>query len=102
MPNNTIIARALPTACAARSASPSPSEREKREADVYKRQLFLSAKCKDTLTVLLISIVVLLMPLFAYVAMGATWPVSYTHLDVYKRQGTGLCTLSSEKSRDTG
>ena len=32
MPNNTIIARALPTACAARSASPSPSEREKREA----------------------------------------------------------------------
>ena len=54
--------------------------------------LFLSAKCKDTLTVLLISIVVLLMPLFAYVAMGATWlstilpsagigmPVSYTHL----------------------
>ena len=35
--------------------------------------LFLSAKCKDTLTVLLISIVVLLMPLFAYVAMGATW-----------------------------
>ena len=35
--------------------------------------LFLSAKCKDTLTVLLISIVVLLLPLFAYVAMGATW-----------------------------
>lgn len=36
--------------------------------------LFLSAKCKDTLTVLLISIVVLLMPLFAYAAMGgATW-----------------------------
>ncbi len=36
--------------------------------------LFLSAKCKDTLTVLLISIVVLLAPLFAYAAMGgATW-----------------------------
>ena len=36
--------------------------------------LFLSAKCKDTLTVLLISIVVLLVPLFAYAAMGgATW-----------------------------
>ncbi|NSD30500.1 hypothetical protein G4425_14670 [Blautia wexlerae] len=35
--------------------------------------LFLSAKFKDTLTVLLISIVVLFMPLFAYVAMGATW-----------------------------
>lgn len=35
--------------------------------------LFLSAKCKDTLIVLLISIVVLLMPLFVYVAMGATW-----------------------------
>ena len=35
--------------------------------------LLLSAKCKDTLTVLLISIVVLLMPLFAYVEMGATW-----------------------------
>ena len=36
--------------------------------------LFLSAKCKDTLTVLLISIVVLFMPLFAYAVMGgATW-----------------------------
>ncbi len=36
--------------------------------------LFLSARCKDTLTVLLISIVVLLMPLFVYAAMGgATW-----------------------------
>ena len=34
---------------------------------------FLSAKFKDTMTVLLISIVVLFMPLFAYVAMGATW-----------------------------
>lgn len=36
--------------------------------------LFFSAKCKDTLTVLLLSIVVLLMPLFTYAALGgATW-----------------------------
>ena len=42
--------------------------------------LFLSAKCKDTLTVLLISIVVLLMPLFAYVAMGATWLSTITSI----------------------
>lgn len=36
--------------------------------------LFISAKCKDTLTVLLLSIVVLLMPLFTYAALGgATW-----------------------------
>lgn len=36
--------------------------------------LFLSAKCKDTLTALLISLVVLLIPLFAYAALGgATW-----------------------------
>ncbi len=36
--------------------------------------LFLSARFKDTLTVLLISIVVLLVPLFTYAAMGgATW-----------------------------
>lgn len=35
--------------------------------------LFLSAKCKDSLTVLLISIVMLLMPLFAYAALGANW-----------------------------
>ena len=33
--------------------------------------LFLSAKFKDTLTVLLIPIVVLFMPLFAYVVMEA-------------------------------
>ncbi len=42
--------------------------------------LFLSAKFKDTLTVLLISIVVLFMPLFAYVAMGATWLSTILHL----------------------
>lgn len=35
--------------------------------------LFLSAKCKDSLTTLLISIVVLLMPMFAYAALGASW-----------------------------
>lgn len=35
--------------------------------------LFLSAKCKDSLTVLLISIVMLFMPLFAYAALGANW-----------------------------
>lgn len=35
--------------------------------------LFLSAICKDSLTVLLVSIVVILMPLFAYAAFGATW-----------------------------
>lgn len=35
--------------------------------------LFLSAKCKDSLTVLLSSIVMLLMPLFAYTALGANW-----------------------------
>jgi len=36
--------------------------------------LFLSARCKDSLTVLLISIVVLFLPIFAYSAFaGATW-----------------------------
>lgn len=36
--------------------------------------LFLSAKCKDSLTVLLISIVVLFLPMFTYNAFGgATW-----------------------------
>ena len=36
--------------------------------------LFLSAKCKDSLTVLLISIVVLFLPMFTYSAFGgATW-----------------------------
>lgn len=36
--------------------------------------LFLSAKCRDSLTVLLISIVVLLLPIFAYSAFGgASW-----------------------------
>lgn len=36
--------------------------------------LFLSAKCKDSLSVLLISIVVLLLPIFAYSAFGgASW-----------------------------
>lgn len=34
---------------------------------------FLSAKCKDSLTVLLISMVVLLLPIFAYGALGDTW-----------------------------
>lgn len=36
--------------------------------------LFLSAKCKDSLTVLLISIVILFLPTFAYSALGgSTW-----------------------------
>lgn len=35
--------------------------------------LFLSAKCKDSLTVLLVSIVILLIPLFAYAAIGTNW-----------------------------
>lgn len=35
--------------------------------------LFLSAKCKDSLTVLLISIAVVLIPTFAYTALGANW-----------------------------
>lgn len=36
--------------------------------------LFLSAKCKDSLTVLLISIVILFLPIFAYSALGGyTW-----------------------------
>lgn len=36
--------------------------------------LFLSSKCKDSLTVLLISTVILLLPTFAYSALGgATW-----------------------------
>ena len=38
--------------------------------------LFLSAKCKDSLTVLLISIVMLLMPQFAYAALSANWTSS--------------------------
>ena len=42
--------------------------------------LFLSAKCKDTLTVLLISIVVLLMPLFAYVRWEQHGSLPYFHL----------------------
>lgn len=35
--------------------------------------LFLSARCRDSLTVLLISIVVLFLPIFAYGALGNTW-----------------------------
>lgn len=35
--------------------------------------LFLSAKCKDSLTVLLVSIVMLFLPIFAYSALGSTW-----------------------------
>lgn len=35
--------------------------------------LFLSAKCKDALSVLLISIVVILVPFFAYTALGVNW-----------------------------
>ncbi len=34
---------------------------------------FLSAKCKDALTVLLMSMVILLLPVFAYSALGPTW-----------------------------
>ena len=34
---------------------------------------FLSAKCKDSLTVLLISMVILLLPVFAYGVLGDTW-----------------------------
>lgn len=34
---------------------------------------FLSAKCKDSLTVLLISMVILFLPIFAYGALGDTW-----------------------------
>lgn len=35
--------------------------------------LFLSAKCKDALSVLLISIVIILVPFFAYTALGVNW-----------------------------
>lgn len=35
--------------------------------------LFLSAKCKDSLTALLVSLVITLMPMFAYTALGASW-----------------------------
>lgn len=35
--------------------------------------LFLSAKCKDALSVLLISITVILIPTFAYAALGVNW-----------------------------
>ena len=35
--------------------------------------LFLSAKCKDALSVLLISIMVILVPIFAYTALGVNW-----------------------------
>lgn len=35
--------------------------------------LFLSAKCKDSLTALLVSLVIVLMPMFAYTALGASW-----------------------------
>ena len=35
--------------------------------------LFLSAKCKDSLTALLVSLVIVLLPIFAYTALGASW-----------------------------
>ena len=35
--------------------------------------LFLSAKCKDSLTALLVSLVIVLMPIFAYTSLGASW-----------------------------
>ena len=35
--------------------------------------LFLSARCRDSLTVLLISIVILFLPIFAHGALGDTW-----------------------------
>lgn len=35
--------------------------------------LFLSASCRDSLTVLLVSIVVLFLPVFSYGALGDTW-----------------------------
>ena len=58
--------------------------------------LFLSAKCKDTLTVLLISIVVLLMPLFAYVAMGgATWLSTILPSAGIGMQNNFLCQLAN-------
>ena len=42
--------------------------------------LFLSAKCKDTLTVLLISIVVLLMPLFCLCGDGSNMALYHTSI----------------------
>ena len=58
--------------------------------------LFLSAKCKDTLTVLLISIVALLMPLFAYEAMGsATWLSSILPSAGIGRQNNFLYQLAN-------
>ena len=57
--------------------------------------LFLSAKCKDTLTVLLISIVVLLMPFFAYVAMGATWLSTILPSAGIGMQNNFLCQLAN-------
>lgn len=35
--------------------------------------LFLSAKCKDSLTSLLISLIIVFLPMFAYIAVDATW-----------------------------
>ena len=35
--------------------------------------LFISAKCRDSLTAMLISLVIVLLPMFAYTALGATW-----------------------------
>ena len=58
--------------------------------------LFLSAKFKDTLTVLLISIVVLFMPLFAYVAMGgATWLSTILPSAGIGMQNNFLCQLAN-------
>lgn len=46
--------------------------------------LFLSAKCRDSLTVLLISIVVLFLPIFAYSAFGgASWISAAVELPVF-------------------
>lgn len=56
--------------------------------------LFLSAKCRDSLTVLLISIVILLMPMFAYAASGATWFTSVLPSAGIGMQNNFLCQLA--------
>ena len=40
---------------------------------IYMMCMILSAKCKDALSVLLISMVVILVPFFAYTALGVNW-----------------------------
>ena len=62
------------------------------EEDVYKRQVHTSMD-GDTLFTMASGEVKTTIDTVGYMAEEAVRPVSYTHLDVYKRQGVGcMCT----------